>query len=441
MSEPVSILIFFDDAGEGGQAIDGLLHALGSALRATGAEATYKLTGARANQIRQSGRPELVALIQSQDVGYHSSGAADRPTAGEYIGHLDWADGVAAFAQAEQSAYEQVAFLAGRIPSCYGNEGWVPQAYGVLNRWGTRVCLSERGFLAHHDKPFFYGGRLNISMMGPRWIDVGAALLSSSESDRLVERIAGAVAGHAGRAGVVVVQIRPESLALAPELAIRNFQRCLERLFSIENAVVQSARQIADRFADISYEHRVSLDLMRGIAECARWGDLRPFYFDAGYISAAEQLYLLVSAWDESHRKGKLVRNSTTRTPLGPSELVYTDPRLKGIKKDEIQGVLTYVLQYVANNEQLPPAAPLQVGPLAIHDLLPTIAGGFQEQLPMVDLPLRRGVVAGTDRIREEFAFACWDGPAHPEKGFRSQRQIDLARLQAWTYKPVLEIG
>lgn len=464
MAEPVSIVLVIDSIEAPVPTGDDVLLNILRTLSDLKIEGTIKITGERARQIKLREREDLAKAIKTQDVGLYGNYHVGKPTPAEYVGDLGWMEGARKFFISEAPGYDDVSFLAGRIPSSYGNESWLPQSYGALSRWGIRVRICQHSFLENENRPFFFGARLNLSRLGPNWIDIGE-LISQPEGDlRCFERVAGRVKSFAGRAGAVVLHLYAEdlwalrtpdfwkwasegalrgSLVRTPEECARgllNLRSFIEKVSSLENGVLQSGRQFADRFADISYERRIQLEDLRAIATHAATGELRPFKYEAGYLAPSEQLYILARAWDETRRKGKLIRNSTLQAPLGPAMHVDTEASVSGIWAKELPDILANLLGFIHKYARLPDSVETADGAISVLDLLPTLAGGFHEELEPVDLPLKAGRLAHIDRVNAALAQECWKSPVHTDN-FQSLRQLTFARQQLWTYKPVLDLS
>ena len=97
--------------------------------------------------------------------------------------------------------------------------------------------------------------------------------------------------------------------------------------------MIESARQFADRYADISYEQAISLDFLGTMAEQSSKPELHAIEHELGFVSPAEQLYGITKIWVESIVKGKPIRNTTIRTPPGS-----VTARANGSRRDGDQG-------------------------------------------------------------------------------------------------------
>jgi hypothetical protein len=439
MGKTVSALFVFDIPTEADARADELLVSLARVFRQREREATFKLTGAYAQAMARRGCRDLIELLKRQDVGLYSEQPQGEPLPAA-LAACNWKEGVREFARRQTPGYQAVAFLAGRIPSCYGDEAWVPQAFGTLADWGTRVVLCRDSYLGDDGLPYFFGGRLNLSCLGPNWIDLDRSLPRPDGYDAAMVRCAERIAALRATGGVVCLRLFPSDLLAGGngiEAVVGNIARLLDAVSAMPDVRVQSARQVVDRLADISYEHPIPMEFLQEMARVAARGHLRPFEYSAGFLSPSEQLYLITAAWDASHKKGKPVRNSTSRTPLGPAERVVTDPGVGGIHAAELPRLIHDLLETLTHRGQLPPSMRVRDGHLAIGDLLATLADGFHVgDLTPIDLPLRKAELANEDRVRLDRAQQCWRN-AGLAADFHSPRQLELARLQLWTYKPV----
>lgn len=415
-------------------AISATLLAALEALRAERREATVLLRGVDARAIQGS---ELAAAIKCQDVGFRAGTTGTTPL-GASIGDSDWDTGARLCREREGADYRAVAFIAGRIPSTYVPDGWSPQCLSALEEAGMRVVASPRAFLTNEGNPYFYAGRLHLAESGPNLITDAGAFANAAATSNLIERVIGRLRALGNQGGLVSVHL---SLGHGPPTGCaRGLARFLHEVESRSGIRVESARQIADRFADISYEHRIALEDLLELARHASRPQIGPFLYRAGYIAPVEQLYLLASAWDETRRKGKLVRNSTTRTPLGPTEKGESDRDITQIPAEHVTGLVGEVLTHMTTRGRVPARVAVPGGHLAVEDLLPTLAAAFHESLNQVGLTVHRGRLAEPNRVREDLAQEVWRGPGYPSE-FSAKNQLELARLQLWTYKPVFGLA
>lgn len=439
MTAPVSVMFLIDSVAGRDPHVDSTLLAAISVFRDRRHEATIRLTEGRVQELRDRGSKALLDGIKRQDAAFRSTGDPGRIAPGVYVGESDWETGAAEFFRRELEVYNAVGGLAGRIPSSYGDESWTPQSFASFDTWGIRVILSPQAFLHNSGAPFFFGGRLNLAGLRENWI-VADGLTVEGAGEALVRRVTDRIAASSIPGKIVVVQVDTDAVpASAGGRFYQNLSFILDHLERTPRARIQSARQVIDRFADISYEHRIGFDQIRAIAEHASRTDIRPFHYAAGYLSPSEQVYMLASAWDETRKKGKLVRNSTVRTPLGPTEKVETKWDSDHVPAERVSELVASLMASIGKNNRLPAAVELDGGRIAIQDLLPTLAAGFQESLKMVGLPIRRAQLDAS-RVTEVNAAGVWSSPVYPP-GFRSPRQLELAKLQMWTFKPILGVS
>ncbi len=443
----VSLVFLVDDFAIANDVSAKLLTGISKAFAERGVELTFKFTGqvaeyhlAQATREHADLRDELV----KQDLGYAGS-SISRPTLSEALVDADWQNGVSYFEQTQTAGFVAVSKLAGKLPSCYGSPFWVPQAFGVLNQWGTRATISRDSFLSDGDFPFFFGGRMNLSQLGHAWFELGRAIRAGETSASIIEAIQQEQNSLANTGGVIVCRLNLEHLNgmdvdSMPSVVTNFVVGVLDQALAISGLKVRSVRQVVDLLSDISYEHVIPVASMLALAEQAATGTIAPFAYSAGYLSPAEQLYLLVAAWDESHRKGKSVRNSTTRSPLGPTEFVDTDESVTMISADELSGVLARVMEQMKSTGLLPASVKVAQGTVGIQDFFPTIAAGFRDHAVPRNLPIHYGSIAETSRVDESLARTCWQHPMLPV-GFASPQQLALTKLQMWTFKPVHDIA
>lgn len=418
-----------------------LLGRMTASLETSGLEATIHLDAPDVQRI-QAEHPDLAKSLRRQNIAYQTDSLADAPLS--YLRRLPWKEGAAAFIETEMKGFNSSCWLGAALPVAVSMRGWAPQPFAALAEWGVRAILGPSTFLADYDRPYFLCGRLHLASLGPNAIQlepddwlVPAGVLAS------IERIHHRARILAPAASVLVLRLplhdSLKSRAESTQTLAGHFVGLVDRLRALPEIELQSARQVVDRFADISYEHAVPADVFKEVA-CWAWsGNLRPFYYEQGFLSPAEQLYGMARLWHESLQKGKPVRNTTIKTPLGPPERAITDSSVEEISAEEVPALLASLMNTMENEGQLPSAVPIKSGRLAIHDLLPTLAGGLNPKMELQDMPVHRGSFDET-RISPLRIAECLR-----DSGLPADTDVanitELARLQLWTYKPVIGCG
>jgi hypothetical protein len=281
-------------------------------------------------------------------------------------------------------------------------------------------------------------GRLHLASLGPYWIDLSLhALLDDASIAGVADQFRRRAEQLGPKGGAIVLSMSASQLDGAPpascERGATGIGSLLDQIRMMPSVSVQSARQVFDRWADVSYEHAVPTDFFQVSASTIARGAIQAIPYELGMLSPAEQLYGITRIWMESLEKGKATRNTTLRTPMGPAESAQTGNAVEGIRAADLPGLLKEFCAAVDKSEQLPPSVQTSAGPIALEDLLPTLAGGFQGDLSAVDLPLVRGRWSNGRVHRDRLAESI-EEPAHID-GI-----LGIPMRQLWTFKPVLDL-
>src|SRR5262249_42950402 len=126
--------------------------------------AVFKIVGERARSFERRGRTDIIEALKKHEIGYHSHWHSVHPTPAQYLSDLGWDEGVAEFDRRERPGYDDVQRIFGQAPTCYGQPGssWGPQVFGAMHKWGMGVYLDAGSHVKLDDKPFYYGGALNL---------------------------------------------------------------------------------------------------------------------------------------------------------------------------------------------------------------------------------------------------------------------------------------
>jgi len=140
---------------------------LATILTENGVRGTFKVVGQKARMLEQRVRYKVIDALQKQDIGFHSNWHGLRPQIMEYLGPLDWDEGVAEFERREGPGLEDVRRIFGVSPSTYGQPGgnWAPHVFPVLRKWKIPTYVSGFGYVGVDGQPFWYGGVLCTSHM------------------------------------------------------------------------------------------------------------------------------------------------------------------------------------------------------------------------------------------------------------------------------------
>jgi hypothetical protein len=76
-------------------------------------------------------------------------------------------------------------------------------------------------------------------------------------------------------------------------------------------------------------------------------------------------------------------------------------------------------------------------GRLSIEDLLPTLAGGFEQMMTPPALPVRAGALDGAELVQEPLIAKAWAGASNEQIA----KLAELFRLHLWSIKPVFDFA
>jgi hypothetical protein len=291
--------------------------------------------------VRKPGLKGLVNAIKCLDVGLLGLGSPS-------------------FRESEEPAHDALLFASGRMPSCYFADQIPTSAYPVLTEWNTRCVLSPKFNWRHDEGPFFVGSRLHLATHGTTAVQAHA-----DDHDALD----------------AVVQKLPNGFPLVMTLtggSTENVTTWLKRL-EREQIHIQSVRQFADEFADIPYDHSLPFSVLEEFSRrLSATRVLTTFRYEVGFLSPAEQLYLLVSAWKTTVEKGKPPRVIQARTPLPDTKM----DRVVGSSQDINKAILN--LWDSLSNYVLPMHVETPHGMMSTEDFTATIATHI-DRIPVID--------------------------------------------------------
>jgi hypothetical protein len=438
MSATVSVVLVIESSSPPAGQDDAFLLSLAQELNSSGIEATLLFNGARAAELLGPHQHDLASTLKRQNLGLVTGTESMPPL--RYLAELDWESGAREFRKAEHRHFLDVSRLAGHLPTAVSLGTWAPQAFSVIADWGPRVYLGPDSFVNHDTKPFFICGRLHLASLGTYWIDVSLhSLLDPTSIQGVVGQIHRRAEQYGSSNGVIVVRLEQSQVASTTrenaDVAARGFLSLVQQLRGNQNISLQSARQFADQYADVSYDQAIMLDYFKSMVSESKEPELHAVEHEHGYLSPAEQLFGLAKIWLESIVKGKALRSTTIKTPLGPAHKESTDASVKGIAAAELHDLLAHLCHSVENKGILPSSVKTKEGKISVEDLLPTLAGGFPADLKPVDLPLRHGKIDSSpiqqSRIKDALAAAKVSEVA-------LANLVTLTERQLWTFKPVL---
>jgi hypothetical protein len=435
MAGSVTVVFVVEALGQPDDCSDLFLGELSSSLTEARLEASLFVDASRAGYWHESAPADFRARLKQMNVGL----CLDKPLS--YLAATAGPDGTDLFRKREHRGFLDVSAHAGHIPSGLLMETWAPQAMEVIGDWGTRVVFVPHGLIENQSRPYFLAGRLHVANLGPYWIDLSFQSLLDDEGRRGLEgQIARRVEQMPSDGGVIVLRLAGSQTSAALEAnhhqAALGVRQLAETVRAMPRAVWQSARQMVDRWGDISYDVALATDFFREHAPTMAGPTLGPIRHELGYLSPAEQLSAIARIWLESIQKGKPARNVTLRSPLPPRSGSRSDASVTAIPASDLVGVLSKVVQAV-DSGRLASSVDTSQGQVAIQDLLPSLASIFAEAdlTQASDVPLVKGELP-IERVQP----SRWHDSLISIGVATSTGSASLAEAQqyVWTLKPTL---
>ncbi|WP_127588135.1 hypothetical protein [Paenibacillus koleovorans] len=165
--KPVYVLFWFDVEDFINDESEAALLGLLEMLDARSVKGIFKLVGEKARRLEQNGRTDIWNRLARHEVGYHTDWHSIHPVVTEYLEPLRFREGAAEFERREGQGFRDVGRITGQPVVCYGQPGaaWAPQTYPVLRKWGIHSYIDSHNQVTFHDKPFWYGGLLNLTTL------------------------------------------------------------------------------------------------------------------------------------------------------------------------------------------------------------------------------------------------------------------------------------
>ncbi|MCU0913723.1 MAG: hypothetical protein MUC88_04060 [Planctomycetes bacterium] len=436
---------------------------LAEMFTARGVQATFKIVGEKARVLQERGRDDVILALAKNDVAYHSTWHSAHPTPSEYTRDLDWQEGVAEFLRREGVGLETVRRIFGVSSSCYGQPGgsWTPQSYAALRVFGIPLYLDVTSHVNLNDRPFWYGGVLNILELGDGvirtdWKDEDVKQ-ACAKFDRVFEKLT----GEGG--GIVSVFYHPcefvhrqfwdgvnfsyganpprNEWKLPPtkspeeqEQAFKAFEAFLDHIVRHAGVRLVTAREIPSLYPDRVYSNPLTQKDVRAIAEAFQ---TRLSYVDLGtrIVSAGEGLLALSQSVAESdgNRRPADVNVEFACGPASVPQQFLTEGTFRW---DALRQAAQELIEIAHGTQQLPSVVWVAGQPLRPEDFAVTLAGAVAAESYPAEVPLRRGELEARKFVADDSSH-LWGWVIFP-RGFNAPHMMALAKLQAWTIKPAV---
>lgn len=152
----------------------------------------FKFVGEKIRKLEEHHRTDIIERLKQHEIGYHTNFHSVHPVITEYLEPFGFKEGAEEFERREGSGFTDLQRIAEQPILCYGQPGlaWAPQSYPVLNKWNIPVYLDGHDQVTLGNKPFWYGGLLNMtSLVGLMYIPLeeGALEAAIERFDQLCE--------------------------------------------------------------------------------------------------------------------------------------------------------------------------------------------------------------------------------------------------------------
>jgi hypothetical protein len=464
----VDVFLWFDTEDYILPEADDALLRIATFLESEGVSATFKIVGEKARVLEKRGRTDILRVLASHDVGYHTNFHSAHPTPAEFLSDLGWFEGVREFERREEAGVRDVRRITGRMPSCYGQPGssWAPQVYGALQDWGIGVYLDDTRHIDVSGRPYYYGGVLNLLSLKHTLrtelggdSDLAAGKEAFEEAYREIEKEGGGVVSiyyhpcefvHAqfwdgvnfsngANPGRDQWKVPPMKSREQIETGFRTFEAFIRYIKTFPGVHFRRSRAATALYPDVAYERSWSPDELRKLARRVSQNDVNFFEAPSYTLSAAEIFRLLV-AFGNDAAHGQVAKSyslgpQTIMGPVRPAE----QPRVEA-SGDQFLRTLADVEAFTESNSRVPDD--IWLGSVAVSPesflrtlaaKIPSLAGIKGETVAFE--PAR---LAAADNVRTDDSL--WDWVIFPTD-FTAPEMMELAKRQAWTLKPALRLG
>lgn len=427
---------------------------------------TFKIVGQKARLLEQRVRYRVIDELRKHDIGFHSNWHGLRPQIAEYLGPLNWEEGVAEFERRERPGLDDVRRLFGANPVTYGQPGsnWAPHVFPVLRKWDIPTYVSGFGYVGVDCQPFWYGGLLCTShMYGKRLngesqghlMGLNFELGKPGELDKHKETFSRSLRQLSASGGLISIINHPCTLVLEEwfstymkpreltEAGYAHFEEFVKWAMSQPNVRPTCAGELLRLYPDRASGRLFSRDELLTIADNLRH-EIGFQVLGEVTVSAAEAFGLLAGALCGHIANNAPPTEVLCKTIYNPTQ--RPDPIASNVSlpwaafRDSVRAVMGHLTA----KQAVPNRVETKAGPVAPGDYLAAMAGvavrllrgePTPDQVQIEPVPCRF-----EEYVDEAAARSSW-GSAMMLPGFAAPNMIELAKLEAWTLKPALLCG
>ncbi len=484
----IDVILWFDTEDYLLPADDDACLRLADMLSQRGIRATFKVVGEKARVLEARGRRDVIAALQKHDIGYHANFHSVHPTPTEYLAECGLLDGMAEFARREGGGAADVRrIFAVKTLACYGQPGssWGPQTHAALKDIGIAPsgvpCYVDEGsHVGLNNKPFWYGGAINVYNMG-NGRGYTRMELHNPEAVEPAKQTVSAMAERLARedgGGLISIFYHPcewvhlkfwdgvnfarganpprEEWKLPPqrtteetEAAFRRFGEYIDHIRTVPGVRFITASDLPLIYPDaVRSEGATDQEL----TELAQRILTRPEpgvdfqLIGKKAFSLADQFELLTLAVGQTLDGKKLTFPFQAHGLLGPDNTppASTNEQLH-LTWPAMRAAVLDVRDFIQTQKRVP--ARVFIGPDAIApaDFLVSLASAYDSlrkngasPAPANEIPLGANIEVLPARHIAKDLPSLFGGWVIHREGFRAPKVLEVARLQAWTLKPAI---
>ena len=163
----IKVMLWYDVEDYINPQADDALLALINMMDALGIRSSLKIVGEKIRVLEERSRFDIIEKLAGHEICYHTENHSIHPTITEYLKDMRFAQGANEFEERERKGFEDVQRITGQFPTSYGQPGasWAPQVFPVLKKWGVPTYLDSHYIISVDEKPFWYGGILNLTRL------------------------------------------------------------------------------------------------------------------------------------------------------------------------------------------------------------------------------------------------------------------------------------
>jgi hypothetical protein len=480
---PVRVILWFDTEDYMLPASDDAARRVAEILTTRGIRGTFKVVGEKARVLERRSRTDVIDALRKHDIGYHSNFHSVHPTPAEYLAGTGWHDGIAEFIRREGPGADDVRRVFGvtRL-STYGQPGssWAAQTIaalpriGIADAAGVPTYVDEGSHVGLDEEPFWYTGALHVFHMRRNATrmelhEAGGLERGTAEFKAAYDRL------RAQGGGIISIYYHPcewvhqefwdavnfrrganppreawkappQRPAAETDAAYARFEQYIDYQRALPGVSFITASDLSSLYHDRIRTEGATVPQIAGVARGVASSAALDRLQDASgrWLSPADQLALVTSFVAEAIRTGKRPTQTAARALLGPREPAPPSTAAT-LPWPAFRDALLDLDDELRAHGHVPSRVFVGVRPVAPADFTRAVAtvalrlaeahtdtAAFPDT---VDVP--SGTTLATERYVADDTPGLFGGWVIHTEGFRAPRIVELAKLQAWTLKPV----